>query len=364
MNNVNYGKADGVIGLGHHYEDEEMSFMHMLKQYNVTDSKLFSIKLENVTDIEEEDATGKLYIGKHEDFSSKNTVTCPLITDDEESDMFWTFQIDGISLKKSNNEAKSSKSIKVILETATNYLLLPYDYLRDIEKNLTDMNCDVYQENRRSYYEIRCSGGENVTLPDFRLNINGTILTIPGKYAFELSTYNYYSRIYFTRNEETYIIGSPFLFAYHTLFDSDNQKLHFYQNFEEEKDGKDKDGKDKDGKDKDKDGKGKDGKGNDGKEDEPGKKKGKSKSNLALIISCIIGGILLLVALGILIYCCFIKKKDKKDELENNAENTEPIVAGNDENNEDNEKKENNENNEDNKDNEINSDDNENNEDN
>ena len=186
MNNVNYGKADGVIGLGHHYEDEEMSFMHMLKQYNVTDSKLFSIKLENVTDIEEEDATGKLYIGKHEDFSSKNTVTCPLITDDEESDMFWTFQIDGISLKKSNNEAKSSKSIKVILETATNYLLLPYDYLRDIEKNLTDMNCDVYQENRRSYYEIRCSGGENVTLPDFRLNINGTILTIPGKYAFEL----------------------------------------------------------------------------------------------------------------------------------------------------------------------------------
>ena len=85
---------------------------------------------------------------------------------------------------------------------------------------------------------------------------------------------------------------------------------------------------------------------------------------MALIISCIIGGILLLVALGILIYCCFIKKKDKNDELENNAENTEPIVAGNDENNEDNEKKENNENNEDNEDNEINSDDNENNEDN
>ena len=334
----------------------------MLKQYNVTNSKIFSIKFYNDFDIKEEGSKGKFYIGKHEDFSSKNTATFPSIKVDNESEIYWNFKINGISFKQSNKEIKSSKSFNVILETATNYILLPYDYLRDIEKNLPDMKCESYQENGRSYYEIRCSGENNI-LPDFRLRINGSILTIPSKYIFEFDEVNYYSKIYFTKSED-YIIGSPLLFAYHTLFDSDNQKLHFYQNFEEENDGKDKDGKDKDGKDKDKDGKGKDGKGNDGKDDEPGKKKGKSKSNLALIISCIIGGILLLVALSILIYCCFIKKKDKKDELENNAENTEPIVAGNDENNEDNEKKENNENNEDNKDNEINSDDNENNEDN
>ena len=42
-----YGNADGVIGLGHYYEDEQLSFMHMLKQYNITDSKIFSIKLDN-----------------------------------------------------------------------------------------------------------------------------------------------------------------------------------------------------------------------------------------------------------------------------------------------------------------------------
>ena len=94
---VEYGNADGVIGLGHYYEDEQLSFIHMLKYYNITDSKLFSIKLDNVTDLEEGEATGSLYIGKHEDFSSKNTKTCSLI---KGSNGFWAFQIDGIGLKK------------------------------------------------------------------------------------------------------------------------------------------------------------------------------------------------------------------------------------------------------------------------
>lgn len=47
MTGTTYGNADGVIGLGHNYEDEEMSFIHMLKENEVTDSKLFSIKLDN-----------------------------------------------------------------------------------------------------------------------------------------------------------------------------------------------------------------------------------------------------------------------------------------------------------------------------
>ena len=239
---VMYGDADGVIGLGHYYEDEEMSFMHMLKQNDVTDSKIFSIKLDNDADIEEDDVTGKLYIGKHEDFSSDKSVTCPLVKADDESNIFWTFQLDGIGLKKSDKEIKASRTINVILETATNYITLPYDYLSDIQRNLADVDCQTFREGdrRSSTYYIRCSG-EMDTLPDFQLNINGTILTIPAKYAFELDPdHDYYSRIIFTRSADTYIIGSPFLFAYHTLFDSDNEQLHFYPTFEEKDDGKEK----------------------------------------------------------------------------------------------------------------------------
>ena len=165
----------------------------MLKYYNITDSKLFSIKLDNVTDLEEGEATGSLYIGKHEEFSSKNTKTCPLI---KGSNGFWAFQIDGIGLKKSNKEIKSSKrNCTVILKTTTDALILPYEYLSDIEKNLSDINCNTFKEEE--YYGIRCPKENNDTLPDFRLNINGTFLTIPAKYAFELSRVNYYSNIYY-----------------------------------------------------------------------------------------------------------------------------------------------------------------------
>ena len=415
----NYGAADGVIGLGHYYEDEEMSFIHMLKENEVTDSKLFSIKLDNDADIEEEGgATGKLYIGKHEDFSSDNTISCPLITGDEVSDSFWTFQIDGIGLKKSNKEIRSSRSYNVILETATNNFILPLDYLRDIQRELEGFDCDTYREGIfSSSYELRCYG-EIDDLPDFQLNINGTILTIPAKYIFELSETNYYARIYFVRNAETFIIGSPFLFAYHTLFDGDNQKLHFYPNFEEKNDEKeneeeeerkedekedekdkdkekekDKDKEKEDEKEKDKDKedekdkekeKDKDKEKEDEKEDEkendkdkedekedekendkdkedekdkdggknndrnktktndtePGtdkkgeepKKKKKSKSKLWIIIPCVIGGIILLVGLGVLIYFCMKSKNAKKDGEDNNADNNEPIVDNNEDN--------------------------------
>ena len=372
--NNNYGNADGVIGLGHYYEDEQMSFMHMLKLYDITDSKIFSIKLDNDVDIEDEDTTGKLYIGKHEDFLSKKSVTCPLINVNDESNIYWNFQLDGIGLKQSNKEIKSSKSVNVILETATNVLILPYDYLRDIRSDLKEMNCDIYGEGiLPTYYEIRCSG-EIDTLPDFQLNINGTILTIPAKYAFELSQVNYYSNIYFTRTEQTYIIGSPLLFAYHTLFDSDNEKLHFYPNFEEKDDGSEKETEKENEKESEKESEKENEKecekesekenekenekesekesekeneqendrnktntndtesGTDNNESQKSKGKEKDKTNWAVIIPCIIGGIILLIGLAILIYWCVKSKNAKKDGAENNAETTEPIVDNKEDN--------------------------------
>ena len=38
--------GDGIIGLAHDYDDEELSFIHMLKKSKVTDSIIFSFKFE------------------------------------------------------------------------------------------------------------------------------------------------------------------------------------------------------------------------------------------------------------------------------------------------------------------------------
>ena len=65
------------------------------------------------------------------------------------------------------------------------------------------------------------------------------------------------------------------------------------------------------------------------------KGKKKNKSNLWIIILCIIGGIILLIGLGLLIYWNIKSNNAKKDEVEIKADANEPIVDNN-ENNEDN----------------------------
>ena len=65
-------------------------------------------------------------------------------------------------------------------------------------------------------------------MPDFRFEINGNILIVPKIYTFYRTKDGlFYSKVLFVENE-VYIIGSPFFFAFHTLFDRENEKLHFY----------------------------------------------------------------------------------------------------------------------------------------
>ena len=348
--NMDADNADGVIGLGHHYKDENLSFMHMLQKSGVTDSKIFSFKFEDEI---EEGMTGKLYIGKHEDFSSDNSVTCPLV---DESNFYWICEIDGFSLKKGKNEIKSTKSVNVVFDTATNIILLPLQYFSDIRRDLSKMNC-TYITVDRTYYQLRCSG-PNVTLPDFRFKINGNILTVPSYYMFYLDEDYYYSLIYFGR-EDVYIFGTPFFITFHTLFDSDNEQLHFYPRdpqFLEKENEKEKEKEKESEKEKEKEKESEKEKENEKekekesekeeemekekeseKETEQNKKNEKQKgnnkgqkaedSNLMIIIPVIIVGIIFLIGLGILIYCCIKSKNPKQEaEIENNAENAEPIL--------------------------------------
>ena len=53
-----------------------MSFIHMLKEYKITDSKSFSIKFGEDLDA---GVSGKLFIGKHKDFMSDETIVVPLV---------------------------------------------------------------------------------------------------------------------------------------------------------------------------------------------------------------------------------------------------------------------------------------------
>ena len=287
--------ASGIIGLGRKYSHENMSFIHMLKKNEVTDSEIFSIKFEG--EIDNVHSEGKLYFGNHEDFSSNYSVSCPLV---KESNYYWICKLDEFSLKKEEIELKSSKSVNIVFDTTIDKIILPMEYLNDIKNDLTKMNCS-YSSARLSkipptYNQINCSG-PNDTLPDFRFKINGNILTIPSDFIFYYyyDDGNYYSYVFFGNSEE-YVFGTPFFMIFHTQFDGDNNKMKFYPREPKyiEK----------------------------GEENEGGKDK-----KMLLFVVCGIAGFILLIGIIILI-CCLVKSKKgkKEEEIEKNFENTEPIL--------------------------------------
>ena len=210
--------CDGIIGLAHDYtKDYDISFIHMLKKYSITDSTKFSFKFLDET-------SGKLVIGEHEDFSSSNAVTCPLKTLKGDANLFWVCEVSGFGLKNSKEEIKSSNSYNIIFDTGTNFILLPIGYYYDMKDKLKNFGCTTTYKGKD--IQLVCSNYNNV--PDFTFIINGNTLTLSKYNSYYQSTdLNYYSSVLFVK-EERYIIGSPFFVAFHTLFDKDNEKLHFY----------------------------------------------------------------------------------------------------------------------------------------
>ena len=219
---LNVNKGDGIIGLAHQYDDEKLSFIHMLKKAKVTDSKAFSIKYE------ENEKKYKLIIGKHKDFSSGDSVTCPLLKFIGQANIFWGSEMTALGMENKNYNAEAKKSCIVIFDTGTNFIILPKEYYLKLQKNLDKFGCKGYTEDNKSI-QLKCSKENRV---DFRLKINGHAFIIPKDFIFQKNIDNYYySKVSFSDNlfvEGAYIIGNPFFLIFHTLFDKDKEKLHFY----------------------------------------------------------------------------------------------------------------------------------------
>ena len=213
--------ADGIIGLSHYYSDKSTSFIHRLYEEGITNSKKFSFKFgDNISSGQ----MGKLFLGKHDDFSSSDTVKCPLINYKTSLNIFWSCNLSKFGLKNSKYEINSSQKFNVIFDTGTNVIILPLEYLKEIEGELKNFECEKYQDDKKNY-QLICK--KSNSLPDFRFEINGNILTVPHQYSFYSVNQYSYSRIIF-KKYDYYIIGSPFFFAFHTLFDEEEGNLYFH----------------------------------------------------------------------------------------------------------------------------------------
>ena len=210
--------CDGIIGLAHMYYDESLSFIYMMKNAKVIDSLSFSFKFDGSI---KAPMSGKLILGKHNDFSSSKTKSCPLKSTGSTSDIYWTCEVSSFIVKNSGSKAQSNKKYDIIFDTGTNMIMLPLGYYQDLQSNIKKLGCTTIFSN--NYYLIQCPIDNPL---EFVFTINGNDFPIP----IELSYYRYSntlirSMVLFT--DDFYIIGSPFFLAYHTLFDKENEQLQF-----------------------------------------------------------------------------------------------------------------------------------------
>ena len=80
-----------------------------------------------------------MYLGKHEDFSKKETISCPLKFDKYKD--YWSYNIKSFILNNTLNEIKSEKTFQFIFDTASNSIVLPEEYFNDIKNNLAIFGC-------------------------------------------------------------------------------------------------------------------------------------------------------------------------------------------------------------------------------
>ena len=219
---INVREIDGMIGLAYNYEDENLSFLNSLKKSGITDSLSFSITIDENEAIKK--SIGTMYLGKHADFSTNETVSCPLKFDKYKD--YWAYNIKSFILSNTANETKSDKTFQVIFDTASNVIILPVQYFIDINNGLSDYECKyaTYGELSALTYALACT--DEKKLPNIKLKINGQKFILPKEHIFYKLKDVYYSKVIF--QGENGIIGTPFFSLFHTMFDKEKKMLRFY----------------------------------------------------------------------------------------------------------------------------------------
>ena len=233
--NFDFNIADGIIGMSRSNKDISTSFISMLYYSKIIDSTLFSFKFaSNNLDL----PMGKMFIGKHEDFSKKNAFSCDLLNNNYGNLYYWTCQLKSFGLQNNYHKTFSNHTIPIIFDTGTNFIFLPFEYLKDMEKDIKKFGCKIneYEDNNQDFdfdknqmeYRLVCSANN---LPQFLFILGETTFTLPNDLLFYYERGLAYSYIIFILNNKQanpYIFGSSFFMSFHTLFNEEDEKLEFY----------------------------------------------------------------------------------------------------------------------------------------
>ena len=156
--------------------------------------------------------------------------------------MFLDLRIKAFRLKGGNQILTSNYTVNIIFDTGSNFIFLPFEYLKDLEPNLEKIGCSILEYVDDSKYgnnfdkagfkdafRLVCS---SYSLPQVQFVLGNTTFYIPEELTFYYEKGFYYSYILFVisnkLNSSPYIFGSSFFMTFHTLFNHDDKKMEFY----------------------------------------------------------------------------------------------------------------------------------------
>lgn len=217
--------ADGIMGLARKYNQNLLSSILTLKKNGLINTGSFSIKYyENIK-------SADLFIGKeHEDFRTKNIGSCQLLSKSYYDEYFWTCQLYTISLILNGLNTTVDTDISVLFDTGTNAIVLPKYILSFLAPHLSNYGCFRYDSKYSTSY-IACSNSSS--LPDLVIEVGQYYLFLNKTnmyYEYEMSDGStiYLLNIYFENHVEPAIIGQPFFYDFHTMFDLNDNSLKFF----------------------------------------------------------------------------------------------------------------------------------------
>ena len=232
--------ADGIVGIGKYYNDKNLNFIGQLKEQNIIEKNIFSVKtfLNN---------TGILYIGdEHQDFNNtdynKIIPNIKLIDSYLLEKNYWTGTLQYITIGNRNKKNYRKNSIpifsNVIFDTGTTLNIINDKYLLNDILNMLSNENNCIIKRIEGIGIILCENINN--MPNISFTFDGYSFIIPNQLIFNDSAYI----INDTKIDKKYkyfcnilcanmgvgmsLIGMPFFQTYHVLFDNDKNRLKVF----------------------------------------------------------------------------------------------------------------------------------------
>ena len=219
------------LSFGLSYEDLHFSLVHVLFEKKLIDRKQFGFSAQDP-----QSGKGLIFFGSPlSNMTNRKTKATIPVNRNEEG---WSSQISSLEMAYQNGSSitYTSKSTKVIFDIDENTIYVPVSFMKYLKETIfKDLIAERYCtfnsrfDNKDDEFNIECLCSAMSYLPTFTFVFNSVGLSLHPSQLFEEA----FGRCYFLfesskQYKDVWVLQSPFVNQFTTLFDYDAKEISFY----------------------------------------------------------------------------------------------------------------------------------------